>query len=141
MQETAFTNDFLNASFNKEESLLSITWLPSTYEMSGENFKSVFMQIAEFIEKNKVNYWMGYTKDFAFIVPPDLQEWAAQDFNQKVIKAGLQKMAMIVPADIIATVGVKQSIEEMEKHQEQEETIETRYFDNPAQAKKWLLGT
>jgi len=139
MQETAFTNNFLNAFLEQESALLSIKWLPSTYEMSAENFQSIFIQIAEFIETHHIKYWMGYTKDFAFIVPPDLQEWAAQEFNQRVLRAGLKKMAMIVPADIIANVGVKQSIEEMEKHQDLE-TIETRYFDNPEQAKEWLLG-
>ncbi|OJJ23240.1 hypothetical protein BKI52_02480 [marine bacterium AO1-C] len=139
MQETAFTNNFLNAFIDKDSSLLTIVWLPSTYEMSGEHFQSIFMKIAEFIEENKIKYWMGYTKDFAFIVPPDLQEWAAQDFNRRVLQAGLKRMAMIVPSDIIANVGVKQSIEEMERHQNIE-TIETRYFDDDQQAKEWLLA-
>jgi len=138
MQETAFTNHFLNAFLDQDNALLSIKWLPSTYEMSAENFQSIFTNIAEFIEKHNVKYWMGYTKDFAFIVPPDLQEWAAQEFNQRVLRAGLKKMALIVPSDIVANVSVKQSIEEMEKHQDLE-AIETRYFDNPEQAREWLL--
>ncbi len=138
MQEVAFKNNFLDAFFDKDNALLSITWLPSTYEMEAKDFQSIFMDIAQFIEQNSIKYWMGYTKDFAFIVPPDLQEWAAQDFNQRVLKAGLRKMAMIVPSDIIANVGVQQSIEEMEKHQHAE-TIVTRYFDDDQQAKVWLL--
>ncbi len=138
MQEVAFKNDFSDAFFDKENALFSIIWLPSTYEMENEDFQSTLMDAAQFVEQHKVKYWMGYTKDFAFIIPPDLQEWTAQDFNQRVLKAGLRKIALIVPSDIIANVGVQQSVEEMEKHQPPE-TIVTRYFDDDQQAKAWLL--
>lgn len=138
MDTTNFSNRFLEAQFTADNSLLTVTWLPSTYEMSEEEYKNVFMEIADYIDANQVQRWMGYTKDFAFVVSPELQEWSAGEFNQKLIKAGLQKMAIIIPADYIANLGVQQSISEMEQQRE-EMSFETRYFDNPEQAKAWLL--
>ncbi|OJJ23239.1 hypothetical protein BKI52_02475 [marine bacterium AO1-C] len=127
----------MEASYTQDISLLTIRWLPVTYEMSEDEYRSIFMEIADFIADYKIQRWMGYTKDFAFIVTPELQEWTAGEFNQKLVQAGLQKMAMIIPTDYIANLAVQQSVGEMEK-QQNEETFETRYFDNPAQAKTWL---
>ena len=138
MNQTNFSNHFLEASFANEASLLTIRWLPSTYEMSAEEYQSIFMEIVGFIADYKVQRWMGYTKDFAFIVSPEMQEWTAGEFNQKLTQTGLKKMAMIIPTDYITHLAVQQSVGEMEKQQEKE-TFEMRYFDNPQQAKQWLL--
>lgn len=138
MNQTNFSNRFMEASYNKDTSLLVIRWLPETYQMSEETYRSTFMQIADFIAEHKVQLWMGYTKNFAFIIPPELQEWTAGEFNQKLKQAGLKKMAMIMPSDYIASLSVQQSVKEME-NQKDEGVFETSYFDNPEQAQKWLL--
>ena len=46
MDTTNFSNRFLEAQFTPDNSLLTVTWLPSTYEMSEEEYKHIFMEIA-----------------------------------------------------------------------------------------------
>lgn len=139
MNQISFENRFFEASFTLADALFTTHWLPSTYEMTHEEYKYTFMECARFIEEYKVQRWMGHTKDFAFIVTPELQSWTAGEFNQRLVNAGLRKMAMIIPTDYIAHLAVQQSVGEMDRTRE-DETFEIRYFDDPVKAEKWLLN-
>lgn len=130
-------NRFVEVTWEPESALLTLHWLPSTYEMLIEEYKSTLLEIADFIELAHIQQWLGYAENFAFVIPPELQEWTAGEFNQQLVKAGLKKMAIVVPADYIAHLGVQQSVSEMEKARD-EDTFETKYFDNPEEAKHWV---
>ncbi|HAS41504.1 MAG TPA: hypothetical protein DCS93_13565 [Microscillaceae bacterium] len=132
------SNRFIEGHLDQEKSLLTVHWFPSTYDLKVQEYKDIVLEIADLIREKRIKHWMGYSKDFAFVITPELQEWISGEFNQKLIEGGLQKMAIIIPADYIANLSVQQAVGEMEKRQ-QEGDYQTRYFDNPEQAEAWLM--
>ncbi|OJJ23241.1 hypothetical protein BKI52_02485 [marine bacterium AO1-C] len=131
------SNRFIEGHFDQGKSLLTVHWFPTTYDMEVNEYKEVVLEIADLIKEKRIQRWMGYSKDYAFVITPEMQEWISGEFNQKLIAGGLKKMAIIIPADYIANLSVQQAVGEMEK--QQEEGYETRYFDNPEKAESWLL--
>ncbi|NJL11731.1 MAG: hypothetical protein HC913_01015 [Microscillaceae bacterium] len=66
---------------------------------------------------------------------PDLQDWTATEITPGLAEAGLQKMALLIPHELIANLAVQQTVDEMEA---EGMPYETKYFDDEAQARTWL---
>ena len=129
---------YVIADWDKENALIALNWTNETRSMQESDFKELLLNVADFVEKNSVKYWFANTKDFDFIVEPQVQEWSAGEFNQQLIKAGLQKMAVIIPSAYFAQISVQQTTDEMT--QEQKEGIfQCSYFDDVDKAVDWLL--
>lgn len=71
--------------------------------------------------------------NFGFTISPELQSWIDLEITPGYISAGLDKMAIILPATIFAQVSVEQLIDEENTSQ-----ISTNYFDNEEDAFKWI---
>ena len=133
------SNRFAEGYFDQTKSLLVLQWFASTYDLQSEEYKVLVLEIADLIKENKIQRWMSYSKDFAFVITPVLQEWIAGEFNQKLLDGGLQKLAVIIPSNYIVHLSVQQAMDEIEE-QQQDGAYKTQYFENYEQAEKWLLN-
>lgn len=132
------TNEFVEVKMIESQSLLDLRWTPETINLTEEKFKSILLELAGMVEKHQITRWLGHTKEFGYITDPGVQEWTAGEFNQRLVKAGLEKMALIIATEFIANLAMQQTVEEMDKNRK-EGTFKTRYFDDPEQATQWLL--
>ncbi|WP_020529595.1 hypothetical protein [Flexithrix dorotheae] len=132
-------NSFFQASFDVEQSTLTIVWLPETAKMTEYDYKEALITILDIIEKNEVKYWIGDTRNFAYAIVPELQTWTAEEFNPKLIEYGLKRMALLVPEEFVASLGIEQTVEEMEADHNEAQFI-TRYFDNLDDAQQWIAA-
>ncbi|MDW7694781.1 hypothetical protein R9C00_08510 [Flammeovirgaceae bacterium SG7u.111] len=132
-------NKFVKASYEESKSLLTVTWLPETANMTGDDYKDVINLILDFFKEYTIKNWLGDTKKFAFPIVPELQEWFAHEINPQLIKLGLQRIAMVVPEDLIAQLAVDQALDEMDENKSEGKVI-SKYFDNLEDAKKWATA-
>ncbi|MBX2842802.1 MAG: hypothetical protein KTR26_13610 [Flammeovirgaceae bacterium] len=132
-------NNFFQASYEEEKSTLTIVWLPETGNMKEEDYKGALITVLDILKKYEVKYWIGDTRNFAYTIVPELQQWTAEEFNPKLIEYGLKRMALLVPEEFIASLGIQQIVEEMEADQKSTQFI-TRYFDKLDEAQEWVAA-
>lgn len=137
--ECFLTSPYLQAFWEPQNSLIHVQWLAETKYMQDEEFKDLLSQIAHVVEGHKPKRWLANTTDFDFIITPEMQSWVSADFNQKLIDAGMTKMAVLIPASFMSEVSVNQSTEEMASHPEKG-ALEFSYFAEVAPARKWLMS-
>ncbi|GIV39074.1 MAG: hypothetical protein KatS3mg033_0874 [Thermonema sp.] len=110
-----------------------------------EKFKQTILQVNEQGERManmgmKVFYEI-IVPQFSFMVPPDLQEWAAEQTKEVIKKVGLQKIAVVIPTAVqeqlnIEALSVEQTVEEMAKI-----GVAYRIVGSEAEARGWFLET
>ncbi|MEO1655176.1 MAG: hypothetical protein AAFU64_16640, partial [Bacteroidota bacterium] len=130
-------NDYLEAAFKPEAQLIQVKWFPESKFMSEETYREILLKLSSYVLTHQVKCWLGDTKEFAYIISPELQAWTSDTFTKELLEAGLEKMALIIPTAFIANLGVQQTVEEMENRTAQD-SIETRYFDNYEDAQHWI---
>lgn len=128
---------FLSIQHNEHSQTVEIKWFPETSEMTDGEYKEILDSLASLVENHRIVKWLGDTRSFAFTIAPHLQEWTALNFNSRLLKSGLKKMALIIPEEFISNLAVQQTVEEMEALGKENQFV-TRYFDNLTDAKKWL---
>lgn len=133
---TLLDNRFVKVQFDEARHLLWLEWMPSTADMSEEDYKTILMQLADLVSEHQVKYWLGDTLNFAYVIVPALQEWTAKTFNTQLATTGLQKMALIIPRELIANLSVEQTTDDMEATDMSKFTV--KYFDNTESAVQWL---
>lgn len=69
-----------------------------------------------------------------FAIAPVIQKWFVTDIFPTYARAGVKKNAFIESEEIITALSIEQSIDENTNA-----PFETMYFNNKADAVKWLL--
>ena len=80
---------------------------------------------------------MFHSKNFEFTISPEIQKWIDEKIFPRYIKAGVKKFAYIMSSDMVAQLSIEQTMEEQQASQ----GFQTNYFDNEADARKWLLDS
>ena len=132
-----FENKYITASVDKSKKMLSLTWQPETENMSNEEFKEILLKLVDMVLQNDVEFWLGDTKLFNFIIEPEVQEWILPNYNEKLIAGGMKRMALIIPEQLFSEVSVTQTTEEM-LEAAQNEMFQIKYFDSVKNAQEWL---
>lgn len=133
---TLLNNRFVKVELDEAQHLLWLEWMPQTADMSEDEYKEILMTLVEFVNRHQVKYWLGDTLNFAYVIVPDLQEWTAVEFNTRLAATNLQKMALIIPKELIANLSVEQTTDDMEATEMGKFTVQ--YFDNTDKAVQWL---
>lgn len=136
--EIILNTEFLIAQVNNEESLIHLEWYPRSAELSEEAYKIILLQLSDYVLSHNLKYWLGNTKNFAFSIPPDLQNWTSGTFTSRLMKAGMQKMALVIPNEYSSNLSVQQTMNKIENVAFGKK-FQTRYFKNEEDALKWLL--
>lgn len=136
--ECFLESPYLQAFWEPQNSLVHVQWLEETKYMQDDEFKGLLSQIAQVVEEKGAKKWLANTTAFDFIITPDVQEWVSADFNQKLLNAGMTKMAVLIPASFMSEVSVNQSTEEMSSNPEKG-AIEFSYFSEIDLAREWLM--
>lgn len=133
---TLLNNRFVKVELDEAQHLLWLEWMPKTADMSEDEYKEILITLVEFVNRHQVKYWLGDTLHFAYVIVPDLQEWTAVEFNTRLAATNLQKMALIIPKELIANLSVEQTTDDMEATDMGKFTVQ--YFDNTDKAVQWL---
>ena len=136
--ENVLESPYVNVGWDAKNAIITLQWTAETQNMQETDFKELLLEAADFVERNKAKYWLADTKDFDYVIEPELQEWTAGKFNQQLLNARLQKMAVITPTTFFTQIAIQQTTDEMAQKQKGGK-FKFSYFDDLDKARGWLL--
>jgi len=125
-------SEYYQQNYNKEKSLITITWKPATDKMSDTAFKAVLMEILDFIKVERPQFYLANTQHFLFTIIPDLQDWANEHFVHEIHQLGVKKMGLVVSASLFAQVSIEQVLND------DGSGMQSAYFPSVEEAENWL---
>jgi len=125
-------SEYVEVSYEQENSMLIEKFLASTTNMTDDEFKKEMSIIYDMVDKKKPKIALINLLDMKYVIGLEMQEW----MNKKILTAevNFKKSAYIVPTELFAQVSVEQTMEE-----ETGQKIVKQYFENEDEARKWLL--
>lgn len=128
-----YQSDYISIHYSEEESLLERHWKPSSTGIDDEQFKKEMLQVLEAAKKYQPIRVLGDTKNFFYVILPEMQEWLDEHVYAQLGNHGVQKMAFVNSEDFYAQLSVEQSIGESSKN------YQIQYFGSEEEAKAWLF--
>jgi hypothetical protein len=133
-----FKNQYYALAFDAESSILTYTAFPETENMTEEEFENGMLNTSEVIEKLKPKFFLSDSREQYITIVPQMQEWVAQNIYPRWYGAGLKKLAIAIPHELVANLSMQQVVDEVEGIKEAS-AYEIRYFESDVSAKRWLL--
>ncbi|HAS44020.1 MAG TPA: hypothetical protein DCS93_26315 [Microscillaceae bacterium] len=137
--EAVLKNDFVTVSYNSSRALLSLDWNLNTTFLRPLKFQEILQKVVKRVEKLEVKLLLINTTNFDFVIEPRMQTWLSAEFNQRLAKAGLKKMAIVLPEAVFVQVAIEQAVQEI-KLQPEIPSFEVLQVDNLAKAEHWLFN-
>ncbi|EAY30555.1 hypothetical protein [Microscilla marina] len=129
MIELEYKSEFIEISYDSENSLVVTRWTPNTRHLTIDQYKQEILAAREvFMNHYPFACNLSLTQDFHFVIDPATQEWTAQQFNDYLPP----KSAMVVAAEFVSQLSIEQTLQNMD--------VMVRYFDNEPEARDWLIG-
>lgn len=126
-----FEDRVLDTDFDPEKGIFLNSW--KGVEMEDEDFKRVMAKVAGLALEYKPKGILVDTRQFAFTISPELQEWYNENIVPQHLQAGVASMAFVMSKEIIAQMSIEQTMEEDSAQSQQ-----TNFFDDLDEAKTWL---
>jgi hypothetical protein len=124
-----FDTDYLTVQYDESLDAVVMNWHDFA---EGEDFRNGLNTGLEFVKKKRAINWLADLREMGAVASDD-QEWSNTDWFPRAMDAGLSNMAIIKPESVIANMSVENIMQEVEDGE-----LTTHYFDNRAEAKKWL---
>jgi len=137
--EAILKNDFVTVSYNSSRALLSLDWNLDTTFLKPLKFREILQRVVKRVEKLEVKLLLINTINFDFVIDPRMQTWLSAEFNQRLAKAGLKKMAIVLPEAVFVQVAIEQVVQEI-KLQPTTSSFEVLQVNSLAKAQHWLFN-
>lgn len=133
MGNLIYTGQFISIYLQEYQSraILKSVWQKNSQEMSDDDFKTEIEQWCQSVEKYKPKGCIANTLQFRFTISPDVQNWYNENITPRKFKAGLQKIAFIVPEELLSELSIEQIFDE-------QEAITFKYVASEEEALNWL---
>jgi hypothetical protein len=131
-----FKNQYYSLSFYHSSTLLIYVAFPQTENMTKEDLEEGFVKTSEIMEELKPRFFLSDARQQLAVISPKIQLWIAQNIYPRWQNAGLQKLAIVIPTELIANLSIQQTVDEVEEVKK--DGYEIRYFDDDKVAKNWL---
>ncbi len=125
--------EFSAIEYDDKKSLVRHVWKDATESMTEDQFKEEMQKLAEVFEQYKPKYVFVDQRDFEFVVIPSLQTWVDQNVNRILVENKCEKLAFVVPEELLAKLSVSQTLQESYS-----QNLNVRFFDDYHEAEAWL---
>jgi len=132
-----FINRFFQLTWDQQKSTIYHKAFPETVDMTNDDFKEAFNIACDKVEELLPKYYLSDTTEQNVAITPDLQVWVAENVYPRWSKAGLKRLAVVVPKEYISFLSLEQTVDEIVE-KTAKPTYEIQYFDNFLQADMWL---
>ena len=137
MGQLIYETPFSKFHHHPEKHGIEFTWLPSTTEMTEEEYQVNCIKAAIQVKALREPNALLDSIDLDFIIAPHMQEWSINKLVPYYISAGVKRMALIIPTNFMTNISVEQTVDDI--HEENIANLYTiRYFDNTEQAWEWF---
>lgn len=128
-----YESSYSNITYLPKESLLINRWKPETTEMDEPLFRKEIAALLTKMRYCKPQSLLVDTRNFHFIIAPDLQEWFDQIVYLTYLEIGLKKKAFLTPADLFTKVALEQT-----NQSSKNDAIKVKFFTQEEEAQTWL---
>ncbi|MCC5946338.1 MAG: hypothetical protein JJT94_15510 [Bernardetiaceae bacterium] len=129
-----FKNEYVSVVYYADSDVMKNIWKAATEDMEESDYKKTVEDMAAVVASYNPVKMIADTRDYAFVVTPDLQEWSGEAYFRKCVEAGLAQIAFIVPEDIFTQVSIEQMMSEDIASQ-----LTTSFFSNIKEAEEWIV--
>lgn len=127
-----YKNVHLISTYHPKKEYVTNFWTGNEF-LTDEDFMTSLMGIAQELQKHTVKALIVDTRNFDLPISPDIQDWYNREIGPRYIKAGIKKMAFLLPKELVPRLSIAQTIAEKEAHSQI-----TRYFDSFETAIDWV---
>jgi hypothetical protein len=96
------------------------------------SFRPIMERVLEMMKSKGASRMLADLRD-AKVNSPEDQKWLYEDWMPRAIQAGLRSMALVVPKSTIAQLGLRRSIQRIDKND-----FLTAHLEDVKGARKWL---
>ena len=129
------TSKYRDSFIDEEKKVFMSIWRNNTTNITEQEIKEAVNASAVEIEHWKPLYFIADETDRDFPFSVELQKWIAYTIATACIKAGIKKMALIMPENLIVEMSTEQTVDEAGKL-----PFELKSFYNLVDAEKWFLA-
>ncbi len=129
---------FFSLTLDEANSILIYVGFAQSLFMTDEETKAGFLKACAIMEQYHPNYYLSDSRQQKVILDPGMQEWIAQHVYPRWHQAGLKKLAIVIPEEVVANMAVHQAVDEIAEVKVAD-TYEIQFFGNAATAQEWLL--
>lgn len=133
MKKQLYESRFTKIYYSREDELFEVI-RPVPSDISDEKFKSEFLQWKDLVLKYRPKRQLIDNREYAYIIAPDMQEWVDKNVLAPSVKAGLKRVAFLLPSDIFSETSIAQTMEENAGR-----ALKIMYFNDYNEAVDWLL--
>lgn len=119
-------------SYNQPSNTLIFVWKPKLF--SQDRFKEIVSLFSDYVIENKVKSIFVDARENKVIILPETQSWHDKTIIPKYEKAGVRKIAFLIPNNIFSEISHVKTFE----HQNAQSKIETKFFKSEEELKTWL---
>lgn len=132
--EVFYENEYIVYSIDHAKALFEVIWKDTNF-LNEEVFKEIILRQKEGVLFYKPQKLLIDSTFFDFAIDPSLQKWFDDQIFSATIKAGIQKVGIVISKDLFAQVSVEQTMEEGQGIMHL-----THYFQTYQEARYWLLN-
>jgi hypothetical protein len=129
---TVLNNDFATVLYHPDGKIVHHQFHKFIY---GQAFRDVLTKGAEIFEQYGATKWLSDDRNNSAL-PAEDSEWAIQTWNPRVLQAGWQYWAVVLPVKIIGQMNMQRFIEMYS-----EMGVTVKAFSDPDEALAWLKST
>jgi|GEM_PF-2906291 len=128
-----FDSSYLTSTFLEAKKYIYNCWTGNPF--SEEEFRHSMLEVANKVLSYSAIGILVDARKFDFVISIDNQAWYDQHVVPLHLKAGIYKMAFLLPSEFIPQISIEQTMEETQALAQ-----ETRYFDSYNAAEDWLMS-
>lgn len=127
-----YTSKFSDVFAN--ENMMEIHWKPESSELNEDSFKEEISAFANSSGQSNPSSIFVNAIEYGFSITIELQNWHDENIIPQYTKAGVRKMAFILPQDLVTQLSIEQTFDENQA----KSRIQVQYFSDELEAKSWL---
>ncbi len=129
-------NKYYDVIVDDDYKLLIYKWKEAIMELLQEEYKAGFLQAVKFVEEYKPKYVIHDSSTQVYPITPDLQKWISEEISPRFEKAGVKRIAYVMPQDFLSKMALEQLIMKLLSIKPGLKRIFVTDMD---QAMKWIL--
>lgn len=133
--EILYKSKYQKISFDQETSIMHNVWLPESFTMREDDYKTELMKLVQLIDRYSATKQLIDTLNFQFTIDVNLQEWTDEEINKKNREAGIEKVAFIIADEIFSQMSIEQTMDG-----DAGQNMSVQYFVKEEEARKWLIA-
>lgn len=131
-----YKSKYKQLSFDAEQQEVLYVMKPTTESLDDRTHRKEVVRATQAMQKYKVKFVICDFTSFFFINTPDTQQWMIEDIAPTWVGIGVVKLAIIMPKEFFAKLGIKQLTDDAE--QQTNLPYQQNFFENYAAARTWF---